>query len=143
MTHFAEKSLYIFQQLTAFLFSDCCHGESNGSRKYAPHLVEVEAIQHKTTQIFHKVYFPDDTDEVQNIHKNINAHVSGVRIYVSHTCRHLRWSPAPKQRISARMSQPDCCSNLPKASASLSRSQTRSDDCFLEIQKLSKLFKQV
>nr|XP_029708948.1 myosin-VIIa-like isoform X1 [Aedes albopictus] len=38
-----------------------------GHRKYPPYIVEVEAIRVRTIEIYHKVYFPDDTDEAFQI----------------------------------------------------------------------------
>ncbi|XP_074071029.1 unconventional myosin-VIIb [Macrotis lagotis] len=55
-----------------------------GPRKHPPHHVEVEAIQQNIIRICHKVYFPNDTDEifevgtntkVQDLCQNISTHL--------------------------------------------------------------------
>lgn len=44
-----------------------------GNRKYPPYILEVEAIRFKSLQIFHKIYFPNDTDEAFEVHSSTKA----------------------------------------------------------------------
>jgi myosin-7 len=62
------KELHQFLRVKAArqpLASDCqvrlAKTLRSGQRKYPPHVVEVSAIQNKKSNIFHRVYFPNDT----------------------------------------------------------------------------------
>lgn len=45
----------------------------SGNRKFPPYIVEVESIRQRTIQIYHKIYFPDDTDEALQIESSTRA----------------------------------------------------------------------
>lgn len=45
----------------------------NSRRRYPPYAIEVEAIRYRSLQIYHKVYFPDDTDQAFEIESSTKA----------------------------------------------------------------------
>lgn len=45
----------------------------SGMRKFPPYIVEVESVRKRTIQIYHKIYFPDDTDEAFQIESSMKA----------------------------------------------------------------------
>lgn len=44
-----------------------------GRREHPPYQIEVEAVRYRTMQIYHRVYFPDDTDEAFEIESSTRA----------------------------------------------------------------------
>lgn len=44
-----------------------------GTRTFPPYIIEVEAIRYRSIQIYHKVYFPDDSDEAIEIESSTKA----------------------------------------------------------------------
>lgn len=73
------------------------------ARKLQPHSVEVNAIQRNSTQILHKVHFPNDTDEVWT-HSPGDC-LPGITLNTGVlTCafRCLRWRRLPESGISSR-----------------------------------------
>ncbi|XP_052868505.1 myosin-VIIa-like [Anopheles cruzii] len=73
-----QKELFTFLRTRKHpLAADCLQRLQKtmkvGPRRYPPYVVEVEAIRYRTVEIYHKVYFPDDTDEAFQIESSTKA----------------------------------------------------------------------
>ena len=66
-TNLHKEILQFLTSRTSILAADCLNRLERtiktGNRKYPPYILEVEAIRFKSLQIYHKIYFPDDSDE--------------------------------------------------------------------------------
>ena len=74
------KELKLFlssKALNHSLASDCQNRLAktirNGQRKYPPHIVEIDAIQTKKVAIYHKVYFPNNSDQTFEVDSGTRA----------------------------------------------------------------------
>ncbi|KJH51233.1 myTH4 domain protein [Dictyocaulus viviparus] len=83
-TGLLAPSPYLLKEVVQFLNShqhpiafDCLNRlkklNKGCSRKFPPHFVEIEAIQNRTMQILHRVYFPDETNEAIEVESSTKA----------------------------------------------------------------------
>lgn len=60
----AEILLFISSMIKLISLMMVVAFSRSGCRKWAPHPVEVEAILQNNTKISHKIYFPNETEQV-------------------------------------------------------------------------------
>ena len=71
-----KEILLFLTTRTSLLAADCLNrldrAMKMGNRKYPPYILEVEAIRFKSLHIYHKIYFPDDSNEAFEVISKYN-----------------------------------------------------------------------